>query len=573
MMKQIKLFAVLLMVTFSFTLQAETEMSVEGLDGDLEENVEAYLSAIPEDEYSVSLRFQSRVETSIKEALKALGFYDPDVTFTVTGEKGNRQLLVNVMPGEPVSIYDSDIIIDGEAKYDSDFTAAVANSGLNLGAVLNHGNYDALKTRLRNLALRKGYFDGDFTVTRLEVSPERKQAFVHLHYDSGDRYFFGKTFIEGSQIEEYRVQSIIPYQSGDPYLASKVGEFNQSLSNTEWFSSVLVEPNINDVSQSGELPMQVHLSPQTKNLLETGIGYSTDVGIRGKINWKKPWLNSYGHSLKTSLSISNPEQTVTAAYKIPLENVLSDYYIVQYGMKNIDDRDTNSLESNLAFERHWVLDSGWHRTLFTRLLYEEFTQGQQDGSSWLVLPGITLSKTRSRGGMMPMWGDRKSITFEGTDPALSSDARLVRVQAQTTWIRSIGQNHRGLFGADAGAIYTDEFESLPPSIRFFAGGDNSLRGYGYEEVSPKDSDGFLTGGQYMVTSSLEYQYRVVGNWWLATFIDYGDAWTSVPQWKTGVGAGIRWGSPVGPVSLDFAWGLDEDPGEEFHIHFSLGPEI
>ncbi|MGF1762420.1 autotransporter assembly complex protein TamA [Aliivibrio kagoshimensis] len=573
MMKQIKLFAVLLMATFSFTLQAETEMSVEGLDGDLEENVEAYLSAIPEDEYSVSLRFQSRVETSIKEALKALGFYDPVITFNVSGEQGSRLLVVNVIPGEPVSIYDSDIIIDGEAKFDPEFIAAVANSGLNLGAVLNHGNYDALKTRLRNLALRKGYFDGDFSVTRLEVSPERKQAFVHLHYDSGDRYFFGKTFIDGSQIEDYRVQSIIPYQSGDPYLASKVGEFNQSLSNTEWFSSVLVEPDINNVSQSGELPMQVHLSPQTKNLLETGIGYSTDVGIRGKINWKKPWLNSYGHSLKTSLSISNPEQTVTAAYKIPLENVLRDYYIVQYGMKNIDDRDTDSLESNLAFERHWVLDSGWHRTLFTRLLYEEFTQGKQDGSSWLVLPGITLSKTRSRGGMMPMWGDRKSITFEGTDPALSSDARLVRVQAHTTWIRSLGQNHRGLFGADVGAIYTDEFDSLPPSIRFFAGGDNSLRGYGYEEISPKDSDGFLTGGQYMATSSLEYQYRVVGNWWLATFVDYGDAWASVPQWKTGVGAGIRWGSPVGPVSLDFAWGLEQPQGEEFHIHFSLGPEI
>lgn len=563
----------LLVASLSFAVQAEVEMRIEGLDGDLEGNVEAYLSAIPEEEYSVSLRFQSRVETSIKEALRALGFYDPDIKFVVEGETGDHSLIVNVIAGDPVSIYDSDIIISGEAKFDPDFTSAVSNSGLNLGAILNHGNYDGLKSTLRSLALRKGYFDGDFTVTRLEVSPDRQQAFVHLHFDSGDRYSFGNTIIDGSQIEEHRVQSIIPYQSGDPYLASKVGELNQSLSNTEWYSSVFVEPDVANVTESGELPMLAHLSPQTKNLLETGIGFSTDVGVRGKINWKKPWLNSYGHSFNTSLSISQPEQTVTAAYKIPLENVLRDYYIVQYGMKNIDDRDTKSLESNLALERHWVLESGWHRTLFTRLLYEGFTQGQQEGSSWLVLPGISLSKTRSGGGMMPMWGDRKSITFEATDPALTSDARLARVQAQTTWIRSIGQNHRGLVSADVGAIYTDEFESLPPSIRFFAGGDNSLRGYGYEEISPKDSEGFLTGGQYMATSTLEYQYRVVGNWWLATFVDYGDAWTSVPQWKTGVGAGIRWGSPVGPVSLDFAWGLDEDPGEEFHVHFSLGPEI
>lgn len=105
--------------------------------------------------------------------------------------------------------------------------------------------------------------------------------------------------------------------------------------------------------------------------------------------------------------------------------------------------------------------------------------------------------------------------------------KLLRLQAQGAIVRSIGENHRGVARADIGAIYTDDFYKLPPSIRFFAGGDNSIRGYGYEEVSPKDSEGYLTGGQYMATASLEYQYRVVGNWWVATFVDYGDAWLDV----------------------------------------------
>lgn len=573
MTKKLPLFFISCLFITTFKVSAETELDIEGLDGPLLSNVEAYISGIPEEDYSVSLRFQSRLEESINDALKALGYYQPTITFTVEGEKGDHTLLVTVSSGEPVYIYVSDILITGEAKDDVDFIRAVDNSGLNLGQVLNHGNYESLKSTLQNLALRKGYFDGDFSLNQLEVAPGRHQAMVRLHYDSGQRYSFGATTIEGSQIEEKRVRSIIPFKEGDPYLASKIGDLNQSLSNTEWFSSVYVEPDLDSVGKSRQLPMKVHLLPQVRNQIETSIGYSTDVGVRGKVRWKKPWLNQYGHSLDSAVSVSKPEQEATVSYKIPLEQVLKDYYIAKYGLKNVDNRDTDSLESNLAFERHWVFDSGWHRTIYTRFLYEEFTQGIQDGSAWLVLPGISFSQTRTRGGTMPMWGDKKAFTIEVTDQALTSDAKLLRLQAQGAIIRSIRENHRGVARAEVGAIYTDNFYKLPPSIRFFAGGDNSVRGYGYEEISPKDSSGYLTGGQFMATTSLEYQYRVIGNWWLATFVDYGDAWIETPDWKTGVGMGVRWASPVGPVRLDFAWGLDAKPGDEFKIHFTLGPEI
>ncbi|MEZ9559105.1 autotransporter assembly complex family protein, partial [Vibrio splendidus] len=108
---------------------------------------------------------------------------------------------------------------------------------------------------------------------------------------------------------------------------------------------------------------------------------------------------------------------------------------------------------------------------------------------------------------------------------------------------------------------------------FFAGGDNSIRGYGYESISPRDESGALTGAKFIATSSFEYQYRLVGNWWGAAFYDIGDAFNDKPEWKHGTGVGVRWASPVGPVSLDFAWGLDAKKGDEFQLHFSLGPEL
>ncbi|EIU7001788.1 outer membrane protein assembly factor [Vibrio parahaemolyticus] len=559
------------LLVVSQSAYADVSLKLKGIDGALEDNVKAYLSSIPEKDYSTSLRFQARLDQSITEALNALGYYHAKISYSIS--EGNDELIVNIHKGLPVKIKVMDVVISGEAKEDEEFANLIAKSPLKVGRILNQGEYDSLKSGIRNLALQRGYFNGDFKLNKLEVIPELNEANVRLHYDSGIRYHFGPVEITGSQIWENRVESMRPFEIGEPYLVSDVGEYNQNLSNTDWFSSVFVEPDLSKLEDGRELPIKVSLAPAAKNQLETGLGYSTDTGVRGTLKWKKPWVSARGHSFNTALSLSKPEQTITAGYKIPLDDVLREYYQLQFGLKHLDNRDTESLESNLAVERHWLTDGGWHKTVYVRHLYENFSQGLQDGGVQFVLPGATFSRTRVRGGSMPMWGDKQSVTVEYGDPALLSETRVLRLLGRSSWIRGIGENHRGLFRLEGGANITEEFEKLSPSLRFFAGGDNNIRGYGYESISPVDESGALTGAKYILSSTLEYQYRVYGNWWAATFYDIGDAFNDTPEWKSGAGVGIRWASPVGPVSFDFAWGLDEKPNNEFRIHFSLGPEL
>lgn len=286
----IRIFIAFVLLVISQMCRAEATLSINGLSSEVEDNVEAYLSAIPEDEYSTSLRFQSRVEDSIVQAVRALGYYHPILQFTVNKE--DQELTVDVKLGDPVVIDTVDVKVSGEAKDDREFAALIKSSNLKVGQRLNHGDYDALKSGLRNLALKRGYFEGDFSTTRLEVSPELNKAFIHLHYESGIRYRFGPTKILGSQIEEKRVQSLVPFEQGDPYLASQIGLLNQNLSSTSWFSSVFVEPDLSKVGDGNrELPMTIQLSPQSRHQVETGIGYSTDVGVRGSLSWRRPWLN------------------------------------------------------------------------------------------------------------------------------------------------------------------------------------------------------------------------------------------------------------------------------------------
>lgn len=564
-------YLLLTLLLFTVPAQAQTTLRLSGLTGELEANVQRYLDRYAATEISTSLRFQSRLEQDIGTALQALGYYhsEIDISLQRNGRNGSR-LLIRVTPGEPTRIKETDLQILGDAQNDADFLAILAQAP-KVGDIVHHGRYDSFKASLNSLAQRKGYFDARFSIQRLEVAPSRREAFVRLHFDSGIRYRFGQVSFSGQQIASDRLQSLVPFQAGAPYLASQLGELNQALANTNWFSSILVTADTEEITEH-TLPINIELAPRKRNSIETGIGYSDDVGARLKLNWLKPWLNERGHSLNTKLAISGAEQSVEAAYKLPLQSVATDFWQLQYGLRNRDYQDTRAIESNLALERHWLLANDWYRTASIRWLYEDYTQADQEDSSSLLMPGISFSRSRQSGSGMSRQADRLLLGIEVSDPSWGSDASFVRLRGRAGYIDSFGDRHRMVSRLDAGAILMETVENLPPSLRFFAGGDNNLRGYAYESVSPLNQQGELIGGRYMATASLEYQYRVTGNWWLATFADYGSAWTDSPDWKRGVGFGVRWGSPIGAVRIDFAWGLDAE-GSPFQLHFSLGPEL
>ncbi len=567
-MSRLCIFFSLLLTTSA--LSAQTSLRLSGLSGELQNNVQLYLDRYTPEEISTSLRFQARLQEDIATALKALGYYDSEVNITVQPRSSGERLIITVTPGPATQIVEADILIAGEAQTDADFLALLQQAP-QVGQVVHHGRYDSFKKALSNLALRKGYFDATFTLARLEVASSLQQAFVRLHFNSGPRYRFGQVHFQGQQIQDRRLKSLVPFQVGDPYLATQLGELNQALANTNWFSSILVTGNTEQLADF-ILPVDVILSPRKRNSIETGIGFSDDVGARLKLNWLKPWLNDRGHSLDSKLALSGAEQSVQAAYKLPLETVNSDFWQLQYGLRNRDYQDTRSIESNLALERHWLLANDWYRTASLRWLYEDYTQADQIDTSSLLLPGISFSRSRQTGSGMPTRADRLLIGVEVSDRSWGSDESFIRLRGRAGYITTFANNHRLVSRVDAGAILMEDADKLPPSIRFFAGGDSNLRGYAYESVSPRNIEGELIGGRYMATASLEYQYRVKGNWWLAAFTDYGSAWSDTPDWKRGVGFGVRWGSPIGAVRLDLAWGLDTDDSP-FKLHFSLGPEL
>ncbi|EPR9080404.1 autotransporter assembly complex protein TamA [Cronobacter dublinensis] len=568
--------AALLMASASTA--APVRLQVEGLSGALQKNVRAQLSTIQVDEVTPDRRFRARVDDAIRKGLKALGYYEPTIDFELREPPagGRRQvLLARVSPGEPVRIGATNVILRGGARDDKEYLALLKKRPA-VGTVLNHNDYDSFKKGLTSVALRRGYFDSEYKKSQLGVSVERRQAFWDIDYDSGTRYRFGDVTFAGSQIREEYLQNLVPFKKGDYYQSSDVAELSRRLSATGWFNSVVVAPEFEKSRQTKVLPLRGVVSPRIKNTVEVGAGYSTDVGPRLKANWRKPWINSYGHSLTTSTSISAPEQQLDFSYKMPLlKNPLEQYYLVQGGFKRTDLNDTEADSTTLAVSRYWDLSSGWQRAINLRWSLDHFTQANVTHTTMLLYPGVMLSRTRSRGGLMPTWGDSQRYSIDYSDTAWGSDVDFVVLQAQNAWIRTLYDKHRFVARGNLGWIETNDFERVPPDLRFFAGGDRSIRGYKYKSISPENDKGKLTGASKLATGSLEYQYNVTGKWWGAVFVDSGEAVNDIKQsnFKTGAGVGVRWQSPVGPIKLDFAVpvGDKEDHGLQFYI--GLGPEL
>ncbi|WP_130832030.1 autotransporter assembly complex protein TamA [[Erwinia] mediterraneensis] len=568
-----------LLVAAPVVQAATVRLQLEGLTGDVQKNVRARLSTIGSDEVSNDGRFRARVSEAIKEGLRALGYYEPDIDFEsrpAPAAGGRPVLIARVTPGPPVKIGGSTIVVRGEARDDPDYQEWVKQGRPAVGSQLNHGDYSKFKNGFSNLALRNGYFDGDFKTSQLGVSVERREAFWDIDYDSGPRYRFGDVSFQGSQIREEYLQNLVPFEKGEKYSSRELAELNRRLSATGWFNSVVVAPEFEQGRQTKVLPLSAVVSPRTENTIETGVGYSTDVGPRLKTTWKKPWVNDRGHSLAASAYISAPEQQLDLSYKVPLlKSPLEQYYLLQGGLKRTDLNDTKSDSTTLAVSRYWDNSSGWQKAINLRWSLDHFTQGSVTNTTMLLYPGVSVNRTRSRGGLMPTWGDSQRYSIDVSDTTWGSDVDFMILQAQNVWIRTLADKHRFVARGNLGWIETNDFERVPPDLRFFAGGDRSIRGYGYKEVSPRDEEGKLTGASKLATGSLEYQYNVSGKWWGAVFVDSGEAVNDIKQsnFKTGAGVGVRWASPVGPIKLDIARPIGDDKEHGLQFYVGLGPEL
>lgn len=556
------------------------DVKVEGLEGEVLDNVNVMLMPVKENSITeVRQTYRAQVDRAIRRAVEALGYYQTTIQYNwkEPKDKDPALLVAKVHLGEPARIEGTSFSVEGEGKDDEVFTE-LRKKLPKKGTQLNHGEYESFKASIERTAIRHGYFDGDFVTKELGVDAVKNQAFWTFDYDSKTRYRFGDIKFSGSQIREPILVNLLPFKEGEPYTSDDISELNRRLSATGWFNSVVVSPDIfkGRASADKTLPVYAHVTPKKENAVETGLGYSTDVGPRASVTWRKPWMNDSGHSLEASTELSALEQLADVSYKIPLEeSALEKYWLVQGGVKTEDLNDTKSNSVSAMVSRHWAPYEGWQRDVHLRWSIDDFDQGETSDRTMLIYPGVSFSKTTTVGGLMPTWGFSQRYTLDWSNTMWGSDVDFVVLEAQHALVKAFADRHRIVLRSRIGWIETNDFDKVPPDLRFFAGGDRSVRGYKYESISPEDENGDLTGAEKLITASVEYQYRVTGDWWGAVFFDIGQAVHDFDDQdlKKGVGVGVRWNSPLGPIKLDIATPVGDPSESGVQFYIGLGPEL
>lgn len=583
----------LLLLSFAHVAMA-SNLTV-ALNGELpktiKKNVLSYLGKLPETELERSAFIYSAKDNA-NEALQSLGYYQANIMVSV--ENKPSTLILSITLNKPTLIDNIDVRISGEAKSDHAFIALLNNHKINQGDRLHHGKYETLKADLLSLALQRGYFNGALTESRITIKQDYRYADITLHYESGPRYQFGKVTYSDFDLEPALLSSLIPFKEGEFYSTKSFHLLQQQLQSTQYFSSVIAVPaeKIQDENtQQYVIPIEVSLAPTKSHFFDLGAGYATDTQFRLSASWRTPLINKYGHFQETKFEYSTLNPTGKFIYSIPLSHPTEDVLQLKMTIENEDYADLTTKFYSAQLGRV-VSKDNWNRKVYARFHQEAWQYDLNEDEPNLIwsekdnvqyiIPGITWSKTTRTGSALdPSGGFRQTYNIEGAHLKAGSDNSFFRVHGRWNYIATLKEKHRLVTRAELGAIYVDRDAQLAPSLRFYAGGDQSIRGFAYQSIGstiPSSSDPdeavpIVVGGTRLMVASLEYQYYLNNKWRVALFTDGGSV-TNKGEFEPvySFGSGLHYLSPVGAVKVDFAYGIDDDD-KNWRIHINLGAEL
>jgi translocation and assembly module TamA len=505
-------------------------------------------------------------------ALRALGHYQADFRIDILRQEDCWELHVDIDPGPPTRITAIDLQFLEEAQEDPEFAQLRAEPGIRPGDVLRHDAYERLRTRISRLASERGYLDATFSLARLEVDPQQHEARIVLHLVSGPRYRFGAVQMEQEILQESLLARLSPFQAGDPYHVAQLVQLQQNLSDSGYFTAVRVRP-LPEQSQDGVIPILAEAEARARRAYQFRIGASTDTGPRLGLKLDRRYANRRGHRYNAELEAAQQRLGLGFQYDIPLLDPLRERLTLSSSLLQETVGSTDLERAQVGISRIRQQASGWQVTEGLRYEYEEFTVADQSGIARLLMPSYRLSRSEADDPLLPRQGFRVDGTLQGTSTSLGSTLSLLQLRGYLKLVEGLG-NGRLLLRGEVGATFGSEVVDLPGSLRFFAGGDTSVRGYGYQRLGPADASGRIVGGRHLLVGSAEIEWPVRSSRWsVASFIDTGNAFNDPEAYtlKTGVGIGVRWRSPIGPLRFDLAHAPDST--DAVRIHFTMGPDL
>jgi translocation and assembly module TamA len=564
------------------------DVKVTGLAGEQETNVLALLSIYQErtqDDLTPARAeaLHRLAPGQIRNALAPFGLYQVEVTDRLevpSDPNGTWVATYAVVPGAAVKVSRVEYAVTGEGADDPAFPKTFP---MQVGDVLLHAKYEAAKSDLRARASSGGYLDYSLVRHRVLVDLVAYEAIVQFELDTGPRYYLGNVSFKQDLLNEKFLRTFLNFEPGVVYNPELLLALQGRLLGTEYFSDVEIIPRKDATGDSTLVPIDVVATRNKRDKYRVGAGFTTDTGPRVSADWRRRYVNQWGHNFRTELQLSPVLSQWSFDYRIPIQDPTRDYIIIK----------PQSTWSNLSTQKGWLnsvqvahsslTPGNWRRTVGIDYTYEDYEISNiQTGISSELAPNISWSKTVADNPINTKRGYRIRYGLLGAVEGLISNASYVSAALQLKWIHGFAEKYRFITRADLGATLAEDLTELPASRRFFTGGDNTVRGWGFNTLGPTEPFNDETvGGRYLGVGSLELERSIRGPWSAAVFTDFGNAFDPdyENKFQQSVGFGVRWASPIGQVRVDLALPFTQndyafgDGWPPARLVFVIGPDL
>ena len=528
----------------------------------------------------------------VKTLIATEGYYSPRVSAGLDTSGATPIARVLVEPGEPVIVGDVELVLQGFEPVPGGakpFDSADLRSrwSLPVGRRFRQEDWETAKRDLLRRVIQNRYPRARLVESSAVVDPDVKRALLKVVLDSGPEVRFGELRIEG--LKRYAPAIILnlnEIKPGEVYNEAAMQAFQARLQDTGYFSGVEVSTDqtetlaeeieaLTDEQKAAApkkpvdnpmlLPLLVRVTENKQKNISVGLGISTNTGNRAQITYDD--LSVYGLRMKSNLIAETKRQSARADFYFPTKpGGYNDSFGA--GFERNDVQGEVTAVASLAVRRAWGSPLLERSITLEYLSEKRSVDGLPDRGSKSVPFTYNFTKRALDNLLLPTKGYVFNAQGVAAVLPLLTDERFLRLTTRYITYRPLGDSGTLVLRAEAGALGSKQKAGVPATFLFRAGGDQSVRGYGYQQLGVHEGQA-IVGGRYLLTGSAEYQYWFKPPWGIAFFVDAGNAADSLKDLKPelGYGVGARWRSPVGPINVDVAYG---QAVKRVRLHFSLG---
>jgi len=521
----------------------------------------------------------------VRDLTSTQGYFSPQTTVDLKAEPAgdgkapSRRVILKVDPGPRTTIRRADIDVTGAAaQEDAERVRQIRHDwSLPAGEAFVQEDWDKAKNAGLDKLQQKKYAAARIASSQAEIDPDAHDADLSVRYDSGPAFTLGPVQITGTRrYPESIIRNVNPLNVGEPYDVDRLLSLQRQIQNTPYFSNAVVA--IDDDPDHPDLtPVKVQVSEFPTQRVRAGVGYGTDTGAQVEGRYSNYNVFNRAYVFDSQLRLEQKRQYGLLSLAAPPdEKAFVNSINSSYERTKLEGIDLRSLQAGLKRSR----TGDRYDTTYSLTYYrDQMTQENgatvpsdvvvSPGSHQALVPGFAWARRDVDDPIFPRQGNLLNLEAGFAVKGVLTDQSFGRLYGRFKQFVPVARRDLVVLRAELGGVFTaGRASSVPASLLFRTGGNDSVRGYSYQSIG-NERNGTVYPTKYLAVGSSEYQHWFTESWGAAVFYDVGaaaDSWSNKTFYH-GVGAGARWRSPVGTLNLDLAYGIQK---RQIRPHVSLG---